>query len=299
MPRENLNDLAAFLTVARERSFTKAAARLGVSQSAVSHTVRLLEARLGISLLVRTTRSVSPTPAGERLMHGIGAHFDEIDAQLGALYELRSEPTAAVRITASDHPIRSVLWPKLQSFLTRHPSVDVELVFDNELNDIVQDRLDAGVRLGDQVARDMISVRISPDIRFAVVGTPGYLLEHPAPEHPRDLVQHRCINLRLPTHGGLWLWEFEDEGHEVRVRVDGQLTFNSIYDIADAALAGFGLGYVPEDVVMPHIASGRLVRVLKPFCASWEGYHIYYPVRRQSSPVFSALIEALRHRGKV
>ncbi|MBB3610586.1 LysR family transcriptional regulator [Rhizobium sp. BK602] len=296
MSRENVNDLVAFLAVARERSFTRAAAKIGISQSALSHTLRQLEARLGVRLLTRTTRAVSPTEAGERLLEGVGPLFDEIEIQVDALSALRDKPAGTIRITTSDHPLRCILWPKLTSFLRQYPDVNVEMIFDNSLKDIVQDRLDAGIRLGEQVAKDMISVRISPDIRFAVVGAPSYFIGRTEPQRPEDLVQHCCINLRLPTYGGLWAWEFEEDGREIKVRVEGQVTFNNIYDIRDAAIDGFGLAYVPEDIAAPDITDGRLKRVLEPFCPYWEGYHIYYPSRRQSSPAFVALIDALRHR---
>jgi DNA-binding transcriptional LysR family regulator len=294
--RENINDLVAFLAVARERSFTRAAAKMGVSQSALSHTIRLLEARLGVRLLTRTTRAVSPTDAGERLLAGIGPHFDEIDAQVDALNELRDKPAGTIRITASDYAISSVLWPKLTKFLPKYPDIKVELMLDNGLTDIVAERYDAGVRMGEQLAKDMISARIGPDFRYAVVGTKAYLAAHPEPTTPQDLVHHTCINYRFPTSGGLWAWEFEDDGREIKIRVDGQLAFNNIFHSLDAALAGLGLAYVPEEIAQPHIARGRLERVLERWCPFWDGYHLYYPSRRQSSPAFVALVEALRHR---
>lgn len=296
MARENINDLLAFLAVARERSFTRAAAKMGVSQSALSHTIRLLEARLGVRLLTRTTRAVSPTEAGERLLNGIGPQFDEIEAQIEALGDLREKPAGNIRISASDHAIDFVLWPKLMNFLPAYPDIKVELIRENGLTDIVTERYDAGVRMGEQVAKDMISARIGPDMRFAVVGAKSYFNGNPRPLHPKDLVGHRCINERLPTLGGFWPWEFEDKGHELKIRVDGQLAFNNGYNALDAALAGFGLAYVPEDRAIPHIAKGRLIRVLEDFCPPWEGYFLYYPSRRQSSPAFVALVDALRHR---
>ena len=296
MARENINDLVAFLAVARERSFTRAAAKLGVSQSALSHTIRLLEARLGVRLLTRTTRAVSPTEAGVRLLNGIGPHFDEIEAQIEALSDLRDKPAGNIRITASDHAIEYVLWPKLRKFLPAYPDINVELIRENGLTDIVTERYDAGVRMGEQVAKDMISARIGPDMRFAVVGATSYIKNNAEPLHPKDLVRHTCINERLPTLGGFWVWEFEDDGRDIKIRVDGQVAFNNSFHAVEAALAGFGLAYVPEDVALPHIAKGRLKRVLENYCPPWDGYYLYYPSRRQSSPAFVALVEALRHR---
>ncbi|WP_299006008.1 LysR family transcriptional regulator [uncultured Caulobacter sp.] len=296
MARENINDLLAFIAVARERSFTKAAAKIGVSQSALSHTIRLLEARLGVRLLTRTTRAVSPTEAGERLLNGIAPQFDEIEAQIDALSDLRDKPAGSLRISASDHAIEYVLWPKLLKFLARYPDIKVELIRENGLTDIVAERYDAGVRMGEQLAKHMISARIGPDMRFAVVGSKSYFKTRAPPSHPKDLVQHNCINERLPTLGGFWAWEFEDNGRELKIRVDGQLAFNNGYHALDAAPAGFGLAYVPEDAALPHINKGRLVRVLESYCPLWDGYYLYYPSRRQSSPAFVALVEALRHR---
>ncbi len=296
MSRENVNDLIAFLAVARERSFTRAAAKVGVSQSALSHTIRHLEARLGVRLLTRTTRAVLPTEAGERLLNGIGPHFDEIEAQIDALSDLRDKPAGNIRITASDHAINHVLWPKLRMFLPNHPDIKVELVRENGLTDIVSERYDAGARMGEQLAKDMISARIGPDFRFAVVGAVSYLENNPEPRHPQELVRHTCINERLPTFGGFWAWEFADNGREIKIRVEGQLAFNNSYDAVGAALGGFGLAYVPEDIALPHIQEGRLKRVLEEYCPYWDGYYLYYPSRRQSSPAFVALLEALRHR---
>jgi DNA-binding transcriptional LysR family regulator len=296
MPRESINDLAAFLAVAREKSFTKAAAKLGVSQSALSHTLRQLEAKLGIRLLTRTTRAVSPTEAGERLLQSIGPHFDEIHAQVEALSDLRDKPAGTIRITASDYAIDHVLWPKLRTFLPKYPDIKVELVLDNGLTDIVTERYDAGVRMGEQLAKDMICARIGPDFCFAVVGSPAYFEGKPEPLHPKDLVAHTCINQRLPTSGGLYAWEFEEDGREIKIRVDGQLVFNNVYYVVQAALDGFGLAFVPEEVALEHFASGRLRRVLQKFSPYWDGYYLYYASRRQSSPAFVALVEALRHR---
>lgn len=296
MGRESINDLLAFLAVAREKSFTRAAAKMGVSQSALSHTIRLLEARLGVRLLTRTTRAVSPTEAGERLLNGIGPQFDEIEAQIDALSDLRDTPAGNIRISASDHAIEYILWPKLKQFLPSYPDIKVELIRENGLTDIVAERYDAGVRMGEQVAKDMISARIGPDMRFAVIGSTSYFENNDRPVHPKDLVRHCCINERLPTLGGFWPWEFEEDGREIKIRVDGQLAFNNGYHALEAALAGFGLAYVAEDVAAPHIAEGQLIRVLEDFCPPWEGYYLYYPSRRQSSPAFVALLEALRHR---
>jgi DNA-binding transcriptional LysR family regulator len=294
--RQNVNDLLAFLAVARERSFTKAAAKFGVSQSALSHTIRQLEARLGVRLLMRTTRAVSPTEAGERLLDRIGPHFDQIEVEVDALNELREKAAGTVRIVASDYAISSVLWPKLKSFLPKYPDIKIELLLDNGLTDIVTERYDAGVRMGEQLAKDMISARIGPDFRFAVVGSKSYFAKHPIPEKPHDLTQHDCINYRFPTSGALYVWEFEEKGRQIKVRVDGQLVFNNIVHVLDAALAGRGLGYVPEEIALPHIEKGRLQRVLEGWSPYWDGYHLYYPSRRQSSPAFVALVDALRHR---
>jgi DNA-binding transcriptional LysR family regulator len=296
MRRENFNDLQAFVAVARSRSFTRAAAQLGVSPSALSHSMKGLEERLGIRLLTRTTRNVCPTEAGERLLRTVGPRFDEVDATIAALNELRDKPAGSFRITAGDHPSVTILWPKLAKVLQKYPDIKVEINVDSGLIDLAAERYDAGVRLGDQVAQDMISVRIGPDIRFAVVGSRSYFAKHAVPGSPRDLVGHNCINLRLATHGALWAWEFEKAGRELRVRVEGQLVFNNIFQVRDAALSGFGLGYVPEDLVQAYLSKGQLVRVLQDWCPSWSGYHLYYPRSRQASPAFALLLEALRYR---
>jgi DNA-binding transcriptional LysR family regulator len=297
MSRANVNDLLAFLAVARERSFTRAAAQLGVSQSALSHTVRGLEERLGIRLLSRTTRSVAPTEAGERLLRTVGPRFEEIDAELASLNELREKPAGTIRINAGEHAAISVLWPKLEGFLPEYPDIKVEIVVDNAFTDIVTERYDAGVRLGEQLEKDMVAVRIGPGLRMAVVGAPSYFARHAPPEVPQDLTRHTCINLRLPTYGGLYAWEFEKNGHALRVAVEGQLVFNTIGLRVSAALAGMGLACLAEDQVLPWIAEGRLVRVLEDWCPTYSGYHLYYPSRRQSSPAFALLVEALRYRG--
>ncbi|MDE2449027.1 MAG: LysR family transcriptional regulator [Gammaproteobacteria bacterium] len=298
MALESFNDLQAFLVIARSRSFTKAAAQLGVSPSALSHSMRGLEERLGIRLLTRTTRSVSPTEAGERLLRTVGPRFEEVEAELAALNELRQKPAGTIRITAGDHPAVTLLWPKLSKTLAKYPEVKVEISLEGGLVDIAAERFDAGVRLGEQVAKDMVSVRIGPDIRFAVVGTKPYFAKHPVPKTPQDLIAHSCINLRLRTHGGLWAWEFERNGRELKVRVDGQLIFNDIFQARDAALDGFGLAYVPEDIAQPYISKGQLMWVLQDWSPRWSGYHLYYPSRRQSSPAFALIVEALRYRGK-
>ena len=297
MQRGNLDDLLAFVAVGRERSFTKAAAKLGISQSALSHTIRELEARLGVRLLTRTTRSVAPTAAGERLLQKVGPRFEEIEAELEALSELREKPAGTIRITAGDHAIHSVLWPKLAKLLPKYPDVKVEITIDYGLADIVAQRYDAGVRWGEQVAKDMIAVRIGPDVRFAVVGAKSYFTKRAVPRTPQDLIDHNCVNLRLPTYGGTYAWEFAKDGRELKVRVEGQLVFNGIFQVLDAAVAGLGLAFVPEDIAQPYLAKGRLKRALEEWCPAWSGYHLYYPHRRQPSPAFALLVDALRHRG--
>jgi len=297
MLRENVNDLIAFLAVAREQSFTRAAAKLGVSQSALSHTIRGLEERLGVRLLTRTTRSVSATEAGERLLHTAGPRLEEIETELAALRELREKPAGTIRITATEYAVDTILWPKLARFLRQYPDIKVETIIDNGLTDIVAQRYDAGVRAGEQVAKDMIAVRIGPDMRMAVVGTPSYFRKRSEPKKPQELIGHNCINLRLSTHGGLYAWEFEKGGRELRVRVEGQLIFNGTNQMLNAALAGFGLAYVPEDLAQPHLAKGRLKRVLEDWCLPYSGYHLYYPSRRQPSAAFALFVDALRYRG--
>lgn len=296
MVQENFNDLAAFAMVAKERSFTRAAAKLGVSQSALSQTIRGLEERLGLRLLTRTTRSVSPTEAGERLLRTVEPRFEEIATELASLNELREKPAGTIRITAGEHPAISILEPALARLLPDYPDIHVEIIVDYGLTDIVAERYDAGVRLGEQVAKDMIAVRISPDIRWAVVGSPSYFTRHPRPETPQDLTAHNCINIRLPTYGGLFAWEFEKDGHELRVRVEGQLVFNTVALRLNAALNGLGLTYMPEDLVDTHVREGRLVRVLEDWCPAYPGYHLYYPSRRHASPAFALLLHALRYR---
>jgi DNA-binding transcriptional LysR family regulator len=296
MRRQNINDLLAFLAVARDRSFTKAAAKLGVSPSALSHTIRRLEARLRLRLLTRTTRSVSPTEAGERLLQTVGPWIEQIESELEALSELREKPAGTIRITAGEHAVHSVLWPKLAKFLRKYPDIKVEVTVDNTLTDIVAKRYDAGVRFGEQIAKDMIAVRIGPDVRFAVVGVKSYFAKRSPPKRPQDLVGHTCINLRLRTHGNLYAWDFEKNGRELKVRVEGQLVFDNAFQLLDAALAGFGLAYVPEDLAQPHLTKGRLKRVLEDWCPPYSGYHLYYPSRRQPTPAFALLVDALRYR---
>lgn len=297
MPRRNdLSDIAAFLAVARERNFTRAASQLGVTQSALSHTIRGLEERLGLRLLTRSTRSVAPTEAGERLIESVGLHFEEIEAGIAALGSLRDRPSGTVRITASDHAIDSLLWPKLQPVLKRYPEIKVELIVDYGFTDIVAERYDAGVRYGEAIAKEMIAVRIGPDAEIGIVGSPDYLKGRDPPRHPQDLLAHNCINMRMPTYGGLYAWEFDKAGQSVNVRVEGQLVFNGIQQIRQAALDGFGLAYIPLDIVQPDINAGRLVRVLSDWCEPFTGFHLYYPSRRQASPAFVAVVDALRHR---
>ena len=297
MARTNVNDLLAFLAVAKERSFTRAAAGLGVSPSALSHTIRGLETRLGLRLLTRTTRSVAPTEAGERLLRTVGPRFEEIDAELTALGELRDKPAGTIRITAGEHPAIAVLEPALARLLPEYRDINVEIAVDYGMTDIVADRYDAGVRLGEQVAKDMIAVRIGPDMRMAVVGSAAYLARMGVPRTPQELTGHRCINMRMPTYGGLYPWEFEKDGRELKVRVEGQLVFNNIALRLGGALAGLGLAYLPEDQAEAAVADGTLVRVLSDWCPPFSGYHLYYPSRRQSSPAFDLMVEALRYRG--
>jgi len=294
MPRRNLNDLLAFVTVAREGSFTRAAAQLGVTQSALSQAIRTLETRIEIRLLTRTTRSVSATPAGERLLRAIGHRFDEIEAELDALTELRDKPAGTVRITCGDHVLKSTLLPKLTPLLRAYPDVNLEFDVSYGLRDIVADRFDAGVRLGEQVDKDMIALPIGPRLRMAAVASPGYFAANPPPKTPQELTAHRCINLRLPTYGGLYAWEFERRGRQLNVRVDGQLVFNTSPPIVAAALAGLGIAFLPEDEFAPHLDRGKLVRVLEDWCPPFPGYHLYYPSRRQPSPAFALVVEALR-----
>jgi DNA-binding transcriptional LysR family regulator len=297
MPNGNLNNLAAFVVVAEERSFTRAAAKLGVSQSALSQTIKGLEERLGLRLLTRSTRSVSPTEAGERLLRSVAPRFEEIEHEIAALSAMREKPAGTIRITAGEHPAVTVLQSALANFMPGYPDIHLEIIVDYGLTDIVAEGFDAGVRLGEQVAKDMIAVRIGPEMRMAVIGSPSYFEKLPRPETPQDLTKHNCINTRLPTYGGLFPWEFEKNGRELKVRVEGQLVFNNIALRLSSALAGLGLAYLPEDQVLEHIAESRLIRVLEDWCEPFPGYHLYYPSRRHSSPAFALLVEALRYRG--
>ncbi|HAT5005340.1 TPA: LysR family transcriptional regulator [Serratia marcescens] len=294
MLKENVNDLIAFLMVARERSFTKAAAQLGVSQSALSHAIRGLEERLALRLLTRTTRSVAPTEAGERLLNSIGPRFAEIENALNALGEMRDRPAGNIRITAGEHAVDAVLWPVLRTFLIDYPDINVEITVDNSLADIVAGRFDAGIRLGEQVAKDMVAVRIGPDMRMVAVASPGYFARYGRPATPQALQNHRCINMRLPTLGGLYAWEFARDSREIKVRVEGQLTFNSLRQRIDAAQLGLGIAFVPEDTVAEPLADGRLQMTLDDWCPPFPGYYLYYPSRRQHTTAFALLIEALR-----
>jgi DNA-binding transcriptional LysR family regulator len=294
MPKRNLNDLLAFVTVAREGSFTRAAALLGVTQSALSQAISGLETQLDIRLLTRTTRSVAPTAAGERLMRAIGYRFDEIESELAALTELRDKPAGTVRITCGDHILRHTLLPKLMPLLHKYPDIAIEFDVSYGLRDIVADRFDAGVRLGEQVDKDMIAMPIGPKLRMAAVASPKYFAANPPPKTPQDLTTHRCINMRFPTKGGLYAWEFERRGRELNVRVDGQLTFNTSPPMVAAALDGLGIAFLPEEEFAPHLEKGRLVRVLEDWCPPFPGYHLYYPSRRQPSPAFSLVVDALR-----
>lgn len=292
----HLNDLLAFLVVAREHSFTRAAAHLGVSQSALSHTIRGLEESLGLRLLTRTTRSVATTEAGERLLRALGPRFDEIEAELNALSELRDKPSGTIRVTTSGHAAEAILMPALAKFLLDYPDVHVEAVIDFGLTDIVAQRYDAGIRLGEQVEKDMIAVRIGPDLRMAAVASPAYFAAHPKPKSPQDLTKHICVNIRLPTYGGLYAWEFEKNGRSLNVRVGGQIVCNDPATVLSAALLGLGIAYLPEDMARAQIAQKKLVRVLGDWCPPFPGYHLYYPSRRQPSPAFILLLEALRYR---
>jgi DNA-binding transcriptional LysR family regulator len=296
MPRQNINDLLALRAVARERSFTRAAAQIGVSPSALSHRIRGLEERLGVRLLTRTTRKVAPTEAGERLLLAIGPHFDGIEAELATLSELRDKPAGTIRITTGDHAAETLLWPALRRILPSYPDIAVEVNVETGFTDIVADRFDAGIRLGEAIAKDMIAVPIGAEMRMAVVGSPAYFEQRRPPVAPQDLADHICINFRFPSTGGFYAWEFEKEGREVRVRVEGQLIFNTAGMVCKAALEGFGLAYLPEDLALEAVSQRRLIRVLEDWCPIFPGYHLYYPSRRQQSPAFAVLVDALRFR---
>ena len=295
MLKENFNELQIFLVVARERSFTKAAGKLGVSQSAISHAMKALEERLNIRLLTRTTRSVAPTDAGERIIACLEPRIAELEQELESLVQLNGTPSGNIRLSAGEHAARSLVWPKLKTFLREYPEINVELVVDNGFVDIVEGRFDAGVRLGESVDKDMIAVRIGPDMRMAVVGAPAYFAANALPETPHELQNHRCINMRLPTAGGIYHWEFEREGKPLRVRVDGQLIFNLLPERIDAALSGFGIACVPENEVQDYVKSGKLIQVLQEWCPTFPGYYLYYPSRKQHPPAFALLIDALRY----
>lgn len=296
MDRNDLTDMLWFLAVAEERSFTRAAAKLGTSQSTLSHTIKQLEQRLGLRLLTRTTRSVAPTDVGERLLQSLRPRFAEIESDLTSLMAMREKPSGLVRLTVSDHAYETLVWPKLQPVLLDYPDIRVEFSIDNGLRNIVEERLDAGVRLGESLDKDMIAVRIGPDWRLVVVGSPDYFAHHPIPQAPQDLVQHNCINHRQARSGGLYAWEFEKDGRDIRVRVEGQLTFNTTTPMIDAVIKGLGIGFVPENFAREAIADGRLVQVLDDWCPAFAGYHLYYPSRRQMSPAFAVIVDALRYR---
>lgn len=294
--KRNLNDLYAFVTVAREGNFTRAAARLGVTQPALSQAITGLENRMRIRLLTRTTRSVSPTVAGERLLQAIGNRFDEIEAELDMLTELRDKPAGTVRITCGPQILKKTIFPKLAPLLRDYPDIHVEFDANHGFRDIVADRFDAGVRMGDTIDKDMIAVPIGPPLRMAAAASPDYFARHPAPQTPPDLTRHQCINLRMVKSGGIYVWDFDQNGGDLNVRVSGQLTFNTSEHIVDAALAGFGIAFLPEDEFGDSLATGRLIRVLEPWCLPFPGYHLYYPSRRQPSPAFALVVEALRYR---
>jgi len=295
MQPSNYNEILAFIAVAKEGSFTKAAAKLGVSQSALSQTIRVLEQRLDMRLLLRTTRSVSPTEAGEQMLRTVAPRFEEIDAELAMLSERRLKPAGTIRISAGEHAALTVLQPALLRLLPQYPDINVEIIAENRMTDIVAERYDAGVRLGDQVAKDMIAVRISADVRWLVVGSPAYFASNPAPAVPQELAQHNCINMRLPTHGGFYVWEFAKDGRDIKVRVDGQMVFNNLALRLQSALDGLGLAFMPEDQVRAHIDDGRLVAVLDEWCPATAGYHLYYPGRRHPSSAFTLMVDALRY----
>ncbi len=296
MAREQFNDLLWFLAVAEERSFTRAAARLGIAQSTLSHTIKRLETRMGVLLLNRTTRNVAPTEAGERLHQSLSPRIAEIEAEMAAIMEYRDRPAGRVRITLSDHALRTAVWPKLGPVLLDYPDLRVEFSVDAGFRNIVDAGFDAGVRLGESVEQDMVAVRIGPDWRLVAVAAPAYLARRGTPQHPKDLVHHTCINIRQVTAGGLYAWEFEKNGESLRVRVDGQLTFGGSFDMLDAAICGYGIAYLPEDMAVSAIAAGDLVAVLDDWSQPFAGYFIYYPSRRQNLPAFRLVVDALRHR---
>lgn len=296
MFKQDFNDLLWFLAVAKARSFTKAAAKLGIAQSTLSHTIRRLESQMGIRLLTRTTRSVALTEAGERLCAALAPRVDDIESEIAALMAFRDKPSGSIKLTLSDHALTSAVWPKLRTVLKAYPDIKVEFSLDTSFRNIVEDGFDAGVRLGESVEKDMIAVRIGADWRLAAVASPGYFAAHPKPEHPKDLIRHRCINMRQSTAGGLYAWEFAKDGKEIRIRVDGQLTFNNSHAMIDAALNGYGIAYLPENIVADRIRSGALVLALDEWSPLFDGYFIYYPSKRQNSAAFKVIVDALRHR---
>lgn len=296
MLRENIADLMAFMVVAEEKSFTKAARKLNISQSALSHSIKNLEERLHLQLLRRTTRSVAPTNIGERLLELYTPHLVEMESELKNLCETIDHPSGTIRITAPDYAAKAILWPKLYPLLAKYPDIHLEISIDYALTDIVAERFDAGVRLGEQVEKDMIALKIGPDLRMAAVASPQYLENHSIPETPRDLLEHQCINLRLPTSGGFYVWEFEENVHECKIRVEGQLSFNTIDQALDAAEAGFGIAYTTEDAVVERVESGRLKRILENYCPPFPGYYLYYPTRRQHTAAFQLVIDCLRYK---
>jgi DNA-binding transcriptional LysR family regulator len=296
MARDDFNDLLVFMEVANERSFTKAAANLGLSQSTLSHTMRRLETRLGLRLLTRTTRNVAPTDVGERLLRTLEPRIKEIQSDITALMEFRDKPSGTVRLTVSDYALHETIWPKLAPLLKQYPDIKIEIGTENKLTDIVEGRFDAGVRLGESLEKDMIAVRIGADWRLVVVGSQSYFADHPVPEHPQELIHHNCINHRMMSAGGILSWEFENAGRALKVKVEGQLTFNSVYPMVEAALDGNGLAYVPESLVIEHVRAGRLKLVLDEWSPFFSGFYLYYPSRRQISPAFAIVIDALRQR---
>lgn len=294
MPKRNLNDLLYFVRVARERSFTRAAAQLGVTQSALSQAISAMEEQIGIRLLTRTTRSVSPTPAGERLLNSIGSHIDEMEAELDALTDLRDKPAGTVRITCGETVVNNILLPKLEPLLREYPDIKIEFDINYGFRDIVADRFDAGVRLGDTIDKDMVAVPIGGAMRMAAVASADYFSRHSKPEKPEDLLNHNCINMRFPTHNSIYLWEFERDGREFNIRVDGQLTFNTTQTMVEAALRGLGIAFLPHEELEPHISDGRLIKVLEEWCPPFDGYYLYYPSRRQPTPAFALVRDALK-----
>ncbi|MDR6854869.1 LysR family transcriptional regulator [Variovorax guangxiensis] len=296
MRRDSISDLLAFMAVARERSFTRAASKLGVSQSSLSHTILALESRLGVRLLTRTTRSVAPTEAGERLLQTVAPRLQEIESEVAAVSELGAKTSGTIRITAIDHVVNTVLWPRLRPLVAEYPDLKIEISADYRMVDIMAERFDIGVRWGDQVAKDMIAVRLAPDQQMLIVGAPGYLSERGVPATPQELLAHNCITLRLASGGGLYAWELRSGARELQVRVGGQATFNSSYQMLNAALSGCGLAFLPQDLARPHLQAGRLQAVLQDWCPEFPGLHAYYPSRCQSTRALALVIEALRYR---